>query len=286
MQKRRLPFFIAPLSILFSTNVIALNCRDDITQNQVEANNYIFQLYDYLDTPATGIKQEIRTTTTQKRGMQENETNANHSLEYDPNGLITLSHYELYSAQNKRLYSEHLQKINTSWENIIEDFEDKTNSITQFTTDKDGKIIQSHQVKKAVDFIFIQNDSYQYDTNHCLVNKNVHWQLKETDEQGNYTGNDLNGVSLFTYEYQDQKLAKVVTQFSNGLSNESDFSYQYENNRLTSIQSTNFTDGKESANYLTQLLTVNDKKDWLSANRVNKLQPDKQVNIVRQITYY
>lgn len=286
MQKIKLPFIAMPLIALISTNTLALNCGDNITQNQVEANNYIFQLYDYIETSAKGVKQEIRTIANTKTDEPAYQTIAHHTLDYDPNGLIQLSHYELYSDQNKQLYSEHLQKINTGWENIIEDFEDKTNSITQFTTDKEGKIIQSHQVKKAVDFIFIQNDSYQYDNNNCLINKRVEWQLKETDKNSQYTGKDLSGASSFVFEYQDQKLAKMISQFSNGLQKENNYSYQYDNNQLTTIQSNEFTNGKESANYLIELLTFNDKHDWLSASKVNKFQENKQSTIVRKITYY
>lgn len=286
MQKIKLPFIAMPLIALISTNTLALNCGDNITQNQVEANNYIFQLYDYIETSAKGVKQEIRTIANTKTDEPAYQTIAHHTLDYDPKGLIQLSHYELYSDQNKQLYSEHLQKINTGWENIIEDFEDKTNSITQFTTDKEGKIIQSHQVKKAVDFIFIQNDSYQYDNNNCLINKRVQWQLKETDKNSQYTGKDLSGASSFVFEYQDQKLAKMISQFSNGLQKENNYSYQYDNNQLTAIQSNEFTNGKESANYLIQLLTFNDKHDWLSASKVNKFQENKQSTIVRKITYY
>lgn len=286
MQKIKLPFIAMPLIALISTNTLALNCGDNITQNQVEANNYIFQLYDYIETSAKGVKQEIRTIANTKTDEPAYQTIAHHTLDYDPKGLIQLSHYELYSDQNKQLYSEHLQKINTGWENIIEDFEDKTNSITQFTTDKEGKIIQSHQVKKAVDFIFIQNDSYQYDNNNCLINKRVEWQLKETDKNSQYTGKDLSGASSFVFEYQDQKLAKMISQFSNGLQKENNYSYQYDNNQLTAIQSNEFTNGKESANYLIQLLIFNDKHDWLSASKVNKFQENKQSTIVRKITYY
>lgn len=286
MQKIKLPFIAMPLIALISTNTLALNCGDNITQNQVEANNYIFQLYDYIETSAKGVKQEIRTIANTKTDEPAYQTIAHHTLDYDPKGLIQLSHYELYSVQNKQLYSEHLQKINTGWENIIEDFEDKTNSITQFTTDKEGKIIQSHQVKKAVDFIFIQNDSYQYDNNNCLINKRVQWQLKETDKNSQYTGKDLSGASSFVFEYQDQKLAKMISQFSNGLQKENNYSYQYDNNQLTAIQSNEFTNGKESANYLIKLLTFNDKHDWLSASKVNKFQENKQSTIVRKITYY
>ncbi|WP_430875929.1 hypothetical protein [Gilliamella sp. G0441] len=286
MQKIKLPFIAMPLIALISTNTLALNCGDNITQNQVEANNYIFQLHDYIETSAKGVKQEIRTIVNTKTDEPAYQMTAHHTLDYDPEGLILLSHYELYSDQNKQLYSEHLQKINTGWENIIEDFEDKTNSITQFTTDKEGKIIQSHQVKKAVDFIFIQNDSYQYDNNNCLINKRVQWQLKETDKNSQYTGKDLSGASSFVFEYQDQKLAKMISQFSNGLQKENNYSYQYDNNQLTTIQSNEFTNGKESANYLIQLLTFNDKHDWLSASKVNKFQENKQSTIVRKITYY
>lgn len=286
MQKIKLPFIAMPLIALISTNTLALNCGDNITQNQVEANNYIFQLYDYIETSAKGVKQEIRTIVNTKTDEPTYQTTAHHTLDYDPEGLILLSHYELYSDQNKQLYSEHLQKINTGWENIIEDFEDKTNSITQFTTDKEGKIIQSHQVKKAVDFIFIQNDSYQYDNNNCLINKRVQWQLKETDKNSQYTGKDLSGASSFVFEYQDQKLAKMISQFSNGLQKENNYSYQYDNNQLTTIQSNEFTNGKESANYLIELLTFNDKHDWLSASKVNKFQENKQSTIIRKITYF
>ncbi|QYN43649.1 hypothetical protein GYM75_01760 [Gilliamella sp. ESL0441] len=286
MQKIKLPFIAMPLIALISTNTLALNCGDNITQNQVEANNYIFQLYDYIETSAKGVKQEIRTIVNTKTDEPAHQTTAHHTLDYDPEGLILLSHYELYSDQNKQLYSEHLQKINTGWENIIEDFEDKTNSITQFTTDKEGKIIQSHQVKKAVDFIFIQNDSYQYDNNNCLINKRVQWQLKETDKNSQYTGKDLSGASSFVFEYQDQKLAKMISQFSNGLQKENNYSYQYDNNQLTTIQSNEFTNGKESANYLIELLTFNDKHDWLSASKVNKFQENKQSTIIRKITYF
>ena len=286
MQKIKLPFIAMPLIALISTNTLALNCGDNITQNQVEANNYIFQLYDYIETSAKGVKQEIRTIVNTKTDEPAYQTTAHHTLDYDPEGLIQLSHYELYSDQNKQLYSEHLQKINTGWENIIEDFEDKTNSITQFTTDKEGKIIQSHQVKKAVDFIFIQNDSYQYDNNNCLINKRVQWQLKETDKNSQYTGKDLSGASSFVFEYQDQKLAKMISQFSNGLQKENNYSYQYDNNQLTTIQSNEFTNGKESANYLIELLTFNDKHDWLSASKVNKFQENKQSTIIRKFTYF
>ncbi|OCG30250.1 hypothetical protein A9G34_02295 [Gilliamella sp. Choc4-2] len=285
MQKKILSLLLIPCLSLISLNAMALSCGDNADQNTVEANNYIFQLFDYIDLPVKGIKQE--TTTTITKDENTNQTIANHTLDYDPNGLIIQSHYELYSDNNKQLYSEHLQKIDTGWENIIEDFEDKTNSITQFTTDTQGKIIQSHQVKKAVNFIFIQNDSYQYDSNNCLINKKVRWQLKETDINGQYTDKALKGNSVFTYNYQDQKLSKFVSQFGKDLKSESDFLYQYDNNhRLSAIQSFYSSSGKRSIHYATNFLTFNDKNDWLTASKVRKDQNNKQANIIRKVTYY
>ncbi|OCG23086.1 hypothetical protein [Gilliamella sp. App4-10] len=283
MQKRILPFLLTPCLSLISINAIALTCSDNSTQNIVEANNYIFQILNYIDSPVKGIKQEVRTSTTQL-GNDAMST-AKHSLEYDPNGLIIQSHYDLYSNKKKRIYSEHLQKNKSSWINIIEDVEDKTNSIVQFNTDEQGKIVISQQTKKAVDFVFFETDNYLYDRNNCLINKNVQWQLKEIDKSGKYTGADQKGASIYTFGYQEQQLAKVLYQFSNNMKNESDFSYQYDNDhhRLSTIEISYLSAGKDAAHYVTKFLTFNEKNDWITASKVKN---NKQTNIIRELTYY
>ncbi|OCG20144.1 hypothetical protein A9G22_00900 [Gilliamella sp. App2-1] len=283
MQKRILPFLLTPCLSLISINAIALTCSDNSTQNIVEANNYIFQILNYIDSPVKGIKQEVRTSTTQL-GNDAMST-AKHSLEYDPNGLIIQSHYDLYSNKKKRIYSEHLQKNKSSWINIIEDVEDKTNSIIQFNTDEQGKIVISQQTKKAVDFVFFETDNYLYDSNNCLINKNVQWQLKEIDKSGKYTGADQKGASTYTFGYQAQQLAQVLYQFSNNMKNESDFSYQYDNDhhRLSTIEISYLSAGKDAAHYVTKFLTFNEKNDWITASKVKN---NKQTNIIRELTYY
>ncbi|MWN05087.1 hypothetical protein [Gilliamella sp. Pas-s95] len=286
MQKRILLFLLTPCLSLMSINAIALTCSENLAQNTVEANNYIFQILDYIDSPVKGIKQDIRTSTTQL-GSDVNSTTAKHSLEYDSNGLITQSYYDLYSDKNILVYSEHLQKNKSGWENIIEDVEDKTNSIIQFNTDEQGKIVFSLQTKKAVDFVFIETDNYVYDDNHCLINKNVQWQLKEIDENGQYTGTDQKGTSSYTFAYRDQQLANVLYQFSNNMKNESNFSYQYDDHhRLTTIESSYLSAGKESAHYVTKFLTFNEKNEWLTAIKNKNNQGDKQTSVSRELTYY
>lgn len=290
MQKRILTFLLTPCLSLMSINAMAITCSDNISQNIVEANNYIFQILDYIDSPIKGIKQEVRNSTTKlgSDGDDVNSTTAKHTLTYDSNGLITQSHYDLYSEQNIRIYSEHLQKNKSGWENIIEDVEDKTNSIIQFSTDEQGKIVISQQTKKAADFVFIEFDNYVYDTNNCLINKDVQWQLKEIDENGQYTGTEQKGASTYTFEYQNQHLAKVQYQFSNNMKNESAFSYQYDNehHQLISIDSSYLSSGKETAHYVTKFLTFNEKKDWLTANKVKNNQGGKQTIVTRELSYY
>lgn len=287
MQKRILPFLLTPCLSIIPINAMAITCSDNPTQNTVEANNYIFQILDYIDSPVRNIKQEIRTSTT-KLGTDTNSSTAKHKLEYAFNGLITQSHYDLYSDKNTRIYSEHLQKNKSGWENIIEDVEDKTNSIIQFNTDEQGKIVVSQQTKKATDFVFFETDTYVYDSNNCLINKNVQWLLKETDENGNYTGKEQKGASIYTFRYQEQQLTKVLYQFSNNMKNESDFSYQYDNghHRLTTIEATYLSSGKEVAHYVTNFSTFNEKNDWLTAIKVKSNQSDRQTTITRELTYY
>ena len=288
MQKRILPFLLTTCLSIISIDAMAINCSDNPTQNIVAANNYIFQIFDYIDSPVKDIKQETRTSIT-KLGTDANGSTAKHKLEYASNGLITQSHYDLYSDKNTRVYSEYLQKNKSGWENIIEDVEDKTNSIIQFNTDEQGKIVASQQTKKAVDFVFFETDNYMYDSNNCLINKNVQWQLKETDENGNYTGRDQKGASIYTFRYQEQQLAKVLFQFSNNMKNESDFLYQYDNDhhRLITIETSYYlSSGNEAAHYVTKFLTFNEKNDWLTAIKVKNNQGGKQTTITRELTYY
>jgi hypothetical protein len=290
IQKRILTFLLVSCVSFISINVMALTCSDNLTKNTVESNNYIFQIFDYIDSPIKDIKQEIRISTT-KLGSDSDDVSsmtAKHTLTYDPNGLITQSHYDLYSEKNIRIYSEHLQKNKSGWENIIEDVEDKTNSIIQFSTDEQGKIVVSQQTKKAADFVFIETDNYLYDTNNCLINKNVQWQLKEINENGQYTGTEQKGGSTYTFEYQNQQLAKVLYQFSNNMKNESDLSYQYDNehHRLISIDASYLSAGKEAAHYATKFLTFNEKNDWLTVTKVKNNQYGKQTTVTRELTYY
>lgn len=265
---------------------MALTCSDNPEQNKVEANNYIFKILDFIDSTAKGIKQEVRTSTiTSDTGTIRSIVK--HSLNYDPNGLITESHYDLYSGNNEKLYSEHLQKNKSGWQNLIEDIEDKTRSTTQFKIDTQGRIIASEQIKQAPDFTFIENDSYQFDNNNCLINKNVQWQLKELDANGQVVGTVQKGASIYAFGYQNSHLAKVSAQYSNKTKNESDFSYQYDDkNRLNVIQSTYSIVGKNTTHYMTEFLTFNEKNDWLSATQSKQNRKNKQTNIVRQITYY
>ena len=285
MKKQTLPCSITLCSLLLSPTVMALSCSENLTQNRVQANNYIFQILDFIDLPAQGIKQEVRTSTTIINNR--NESTAKHILNYDENGLITQSQYILYSDDNKRVYSENLQKTAVGWENFIEDLEYKTSSIIQFKTDEQGKIVESQQAKKALDFIFTETDSYQYDSNNCLISKQVQWKVKGVDDKGKFTGVDQNGASAYTFNYQQQQLAKVLYQFSNNTQNESNFSYQYDNQyRLTAIQSAYLSANKDVVNYTTQFLTFDGKNDWLTATKIRQDQKNKQTNIVREITYY
>lgn len=285
MKKQTLPCSITLCTLLLSPTVMALNCGEDPAQNRVQANNYIFQILDFIDLPVQGIKHEVRTSTTIINNR--NESTAKHILNYDENGLITQSQYILYSDDNKRVYSENLQKTAVGWENFIEDLEYKTSSIIQFKTDEQGKIVESQQAKKALDFIFTATDSYQYDSNNCLISKQVQWKVKGIDDKGKFTGVDQNGASAYTFNYQQHQLAKVLYQFSNNTQNESNFLYQYDNNyRLTAIQSAYLSASKDVVNYTTQFLTFDDKNDWLTATKIRQDQKNKQTNIVREITYY
>ena len=285
MKKQTLPCSITLCTLLLSPTVMALSCSENSTQNRVQANNYIFQILDFIDLPVQGIKHEVRTSTTIINNR--NESTAKHILNYDENGLITQSQYILYSDDNKRVYSENLQKTAVGWENFIEDLEYKTSSIIQFKTDEQGKIVESQQAKKALDFIFTATDSYQYDSNNCLNSKQVQWKVKGIDDKGKFTGVDQNGASAYTFNYQQHQLAKVLYQFSNNTQNESNFSYQYDNNyRLTAIQSAYLSASKDVVNYTTQFLTFDDKNDWLTATKIRQDQKNKQTNIVREITYY
>lgn len=285
MKKQTLPCSITLCSLLLSPTVMALSCSENLTQNRVQANNYIFQILDFIDLPAQGIKQEVRTSTTIINNR--NESTAKQILNYDENGLITQSQYILFSDDNKRVYSENLQKTNVGWENFIEDLEYKTSSIIQFKTDEQGKIVESQQAKKALDFIFTETDSYQYDSNNCLISKQVQWKVKGVDDEGKFTGVDQNGGSSYTFNYQQQQLTKVLYQFSNNTQNESNFSYQYDNQyRLTAIQSAYLSANKDEVNYTTQFLTFDGKNDWLTATKIRHDQKNKQTNIVREMTYY
>ncbi|WP_279084064.1 hypothetical protein [Gilliamella apis] len=286
MQKNIFRCLTASCLSFISINAMALTCSDSPDQNTVEANNYIFKILDFIDSTAKGIKQEVRTSSiTSDTGAIRSIVK--HSLNYDPNGLITESHYDLYSGDNEKLYSEHLQKNESGWQNVIEDIEDKTSSTTQFKIDTQGRVIASEQIKQAPDFTFIENDSYQFDNNNCLINKNVQWQLKELDANGQVVGTVQKGASIYAFGYQNRHLAKVLAQYSNKTKNESDFSYQYDDkNRLNAIQSTYSIVGKNTTHYMTEFLTFNEKNDWLSATQSKQNRKNKQTNIVRQITYY
>lgn len=286
MQKTIFQLLTASCLSFISINVMALTCSDDPEQNKVAANNYIFKILDFIDSQAKGIKQEVRTSTiTSDTGAIRSI--AKHSLNYDPNGLIIESHYDLYSDKNEKLYFEHLQKNESGWQNVIEDIEDKTNGKIQFKIDEQGRIVASEQIKKAPDFTFIENDSYQFDNNNCLVIKDVQWRLNELNANGDVIGTEQKGASIYAFSYQNHQLAKVSTQYSNNTRNESDFSYQFDtNNRLNVIQSTYSMVGKDTSNYITQFLTFNEKNDWLSATQAKQNRKNKQTNIIRQITYY
>lgn len=286
MQKRILSIILAPCLSLLSCNVMALNCGGDASQNIVSSNNYIFQILNYIDSPVDNIKKETRTAITK----DDNNTpivSTTHVIEYDQNGQITQSKYDFYFEQNKRVYSEYLHKTKLGWENIIEDAEDKTTSVIEFNADEQGRIIKSQQLKKALDFIFIETDNYQYDDNNCLISKNVKWKLKETDEKGKLTGVNQEGSSVHTFEYKDEQLAHVLYDFSNKTKSDTRFSYQYDDNkRLSTIYTTNLFGDKDKTEYITQFLSFNDKQDWLTASKIRKDQPNKHTDIVRELTYY
>jgi hypothetical protein len=286
MQKRIFLFLTASCLSFISTNVMALMCSEDPEQNKIEANNYIFKILDFIDSKAKGIKQEVRTST-RMLDTGEIRSIAKHRLHYDPNGVIIDSHYDLYSGKNKKVYFEHLQKTESGWKNVIEDLEDKTNSTTQFKVDEQGRIIASEQTKKAPDFIFIENDSYQFDNNNCLVSKNVQWQLKELNIGGEAVGVDQKGASIYAFIYQNHYLEKVLAQYSNKTKNESHFSYQFDDhNRLKAVYSSYSIVGKDTKQYMTEFLTFNAKNDWLSATQSKQKRKKKHTNIVRQIIYY
>ncbi|OCG04677.1 hypothetical protein [Gilliamella sp. wkB112] len=286
MNKRTLAFLLTPCLSLFSINVLALTCSNEVGENIVSSNNYIFQILDFIDTPVKGIKQETRTINTSIDGKGVTAT-AKQTLQYDRNGLISQSKYDLYSGQNQRLYSEHLHKNTTGWENIIEDVEDKTTSIVQFTTDDQGRIMQSLQTKKALDFVFVETDTYHYDNNSCLINKNVQWQLKEINANGKFTGTNQNGASKYTFEYKEDQLAHVLYDFSNNMKNETAFLYQFDDNkRINTIQSSFLFARKDATQYTTKFFDFNDKNDWLSASKVKANQDNKHISITRELTYY
>lgn len=285
MNKRILPFLLAPFLSFFSINVLALMCGNEVDRNIVSSNNYIFKILDFIDTPVKGIKQEIRTTNT--TNDKEIISTAKQTLEYDRNGLIILSKYDLYSGQNQRLYSEHLHKNDLGWENIIDDVEDKTTSITQFSVDTQGRITHSQQIKKALGFIFSETDNYHYDENNCLINKNVQWQLKEINTNGKLTMANQSGSSKYTFDYKENQLAHVLYDFSNNMKNESIFLYQYDNNkRINTIQSSFLFARKDATQSTTKFLNFNDKNDWLSASKIKENQENKHINITRELTYY
>lgn len=292
MQKRILPLLLTPCLSCFSSNVMALTCGGDANQNIISSNNYIFQIVDYIDLPVKNIKQETRTIN-YNSPISINDTPisiAKHTLEYDPNGLIMQSKYDLYSSgypEYQRVYSEHLHQTNSGWENIIEDVEDKTTSVIQFNTDAQGRIVSSQRTRKASDFVFIEADSFQYDNNNCLINKNSQWKLNEIDVNGKFTGVNQEGTSECTFEYKDNQLAHLTYNFSNNMKNESTFLYQFDNNKhLITIQTSHLFDGKDLIENTTRFLTFNDKNDWLSAGKVTKKLEDKYISIIRELTYY
>lgn len=286
MKKHILPFLLTPLISLFSSSSTALVCSDDAAQNIVSSNNYIFQILDYIDTPTMGIQKETRTTATMLDNNNDPISTSKHALEYDPSGLIVKSDYELFSKQHELLYSERLSKTKAGWENTIVDFEDKRSSIINYMMDKQNRIVGSQQVKKSADFLYLETDTYQYDSHNCVVNKNSTWQLKGLNEKGEFVGEDESGSSKYSYQYQDNLLAKVVYDFGNKMKSENIFDYKYgENNRLISIQST-YTSNNDSTSYITQFLTFNDKGAWLSARKVRQAKTNQSVAINREITYY
>lgn len=61
MQKNIISILFATCLSITSMDVLALMCTDNPSQNVVLANNYILKVEDFIDTPAKGIKQEIRT---------------------------------------------------------------------------------------------------------------------------------------------------------------------------------------------------------------------------------
>ncbi|MDF7666292.1 hypothetical protein PT273_00215 [Orbaceae bacterium ESL0727] len=317
MKKNALFSVLIPLLMATtSTHVMALSCSSDAKKNRVDANNYIFQLLDYIDTPTKGIEKEVRTTSSKEKANEISSV-AEQTINYDRDGLIQKSDYDLYSNKNVLLYSERLNKTNSGWKNIIEDYEDKRSSIIKFVVDQQGRIVQSQQEKSAADFIFIQTDAYLYDSNNCLINKQGEWQLKGLDEKGKFTGIDDYGASRYTFQYSEQannpvattaptqgtdkknsnqksndvaqarQLAKILYDFSNNTHAENLFVYQYDkNNHLVSIQSL-YTTKAGTTPYLTKFINFNDKNDWLSAVK-QRLSKDetRQTETKRVISYY
>ncbi|MDF7670035.1 hypothetical protein PT276_02245 [Orbaceae bacterium ESL0721] len=293
MKKSARYFIFTPLLMAASSHTFALSCGLDSKRNRIEANNYIFQLLDYIDTPINGIATEVRTSSINDR---PNEPHAVQTINYDVDGLIIKSDYDLYSSNNTLLYTERLNKTKSGWKNIIEDYEEKRSSIIKFVTDYQGRIVQSQQEKNSADFIFIQTDSYIYNNKNCLINKRVEWQLKGQDGNGKFTGNDDYGASKYTFEYdfkkgsdllQSQPLVKIVYNFSNNSEAENRYSYQNDKHeRLTTLETT-YISKAGSTTYLTQFIAFNDKNDWLTAMKHNATQNDNRVTkTVREISYY
>ena len=195
MQKKIKSILFATCLSITSMDVLALMCTDNPSQNVVLANNYILKVEDFIDTPAKGIKQETRTL------HYHDESMAKHIVAYDENGLFTQSQYDLYLKNTQLNYTESLQKKDFGWQTIIDNQSNKTHTIINFKVDAQGKIVESEQIKKsdAENFVFSQNDRYQFDNNNCLVSKQITWKIEDIEAKQNNNVYSQKGDSSYTF---------------------------------------------------------------------------------------
>lgn len=126
---------------------------------------------------------------------------AKHIVAYDENGLFTQSQYDLYLKNTQLNYTESLQKKDFGWQTIIDNQSDKTHTIINFKVDAQGKIVESEQIKKsdAENFVFSQNDRYQFDNNNCLVSKQITWKIEDIEAKQNNNVYSQKGDSSYTF---------------------------------------------------------------------------------------
>ncbi|WP_294953010.1 hypothetical protein [uncultured Gilliamella sp.] len=279
MQKKIKSILFATCLSITSMDVLALMCTDNPSQNVVLANNYILKVDDFIDTPAKGIKQETRTL------QYNNGLMAKQIIDYDEKGLFTQSQYDLYLKNNQLDYTESLQKKDFGWQTIIENQSDKTHTIINFKVDAQGKIIESEQIKKSDDFVFSQNDSYQFDNNNCLVRKQITWKIEDVEAKHNNNVDSPKGDSTYTFTYENQHLRDVSYNSTGRTSRMDHYSYLFDHlQRLKEIKLNTLSADAKYGTVITEFSGLNDKNDWLHATV--SLQNVNQLTTVRTITYY